>query len=400
MNTSNNTPPRRLLFLISRFLDGGIDIVLVSYLNHLAQRSDVRVTLTIAVDMGNYEVFLSMLDSKIEVTHCVRQCFLTAMPRRRAMKRLSGGLKIFDEVAVNPIRKYIISRKINKLCAKADVVIDFDCHAYAYLRNVKAKKIAFFHFSFAKHFEQYPNKVRRVSKGLMIYDNIVTICNAMFEEGKRFFPSLSDKFVTIYNAYDRDALLGKAGMPSDVEPPHTPYIVAVERLEETQKDITTLLKAYAVYGQTANNALPLYIVGKGNSEERLKALANKLGIAHVVHFVGFVENALPWIKQAKLLVHSAKFEGLPTVLIEGLMLGKCMVSTNCPTGPKEILMDGEAGILVPVGDVTKLAEAIGETLSNTALHSELSRKATEVSTRFTYTQTDKLFLPLIGLNSN
>ena len=71
------------------------------------------------------------------------------------------------------------------------------------------------------------------------------------------------------------------------------------------------------------------------------------------------------------MVHSSKFEGLPTVLIEALMLGKQIIASDCPTGPREILADGKAGILVPVGDVQALADAMHAVLTDVALQERL-----------------------------
>ena len=78
--------------------------------------------------------------------------------------------------------------------------------------------------------------------------------------------------------------------------------------------------------------------------------------------------------KAQLIVHSSKFEGLPTVLIEALMLNKLIVSSDCPTGPAEILKNGKAGILVPVGDVEAFANAIEHILSDKQLQGNLLRE--------------------------
>ena len=74
--------------------------------------------------------------------------------------------------------------------------------------------------------------------------------------------------------------------------------------------------------------------------------------------MGFTANPYPWLKNCTILLHSAKFEGLPTVLIEGLLLDKFIISSDCPTGPREILNNGKAGILVPTGDANGFSEAV------------------------------------------
>jgi glycosyltransferase involved in cell wall biosynthesis len=104
------------------------------------------------------------------------------------------------------------------------------------------------------------------------------------------------------------------------------------------------------------------ILGEGELCTELEHLAARLGIAEDFALPGFVQNPYPYLKRAAVFVLSSRWEGLPTVLVEALALGTPVVSTDCPSGPREILADGKWGRLVPVGDAGKLAEAILETL--------------------------------------
>ena len=77
-----------------------------------------------------------------------------------------------------------------------------------------------------------------------------------------------------------------------------------------------------------------------------------------------MSNPYPYIKRCEIFVHSSQYEGLPTVMIEALLLDKMIVATDCPTGPREILNGGKAGILTPVGDIEALAKAMHEALTD------------------------------------
>ena len=115
----------------------------------------------------------------------------------------------------------------------------------------------------------------------------------------------------------------------------------------------------------------LVIVGEGPSRPALEALASELGVAARVKFVGFQANPFAWMRNARLMAFSSKMEGLGNVLIEALTVGQIVVSSDCPVGPREMLDDGRAGLLVPVGDVPAMAAAIERGLHDAALREAL-----------------------------
>jgi glycosyltransferase involved in cell wall biosynthesis len=134
-----------------------------------------------------------------------------------------------------------------------------------------------------------------------------------------------------------------------------PVILAVGRLTK-QKDFPTLIRAFAQAHQTRPTRL--LILGEGPDRPALQALVNQLGLEDVVAMPGFVENPYAYMSRASLYVLSSRWEGLPTVLIEALYCGPPIIATDCPSGPREILGDGQHGLLVPVGEVTVLTQAI------------------------------------------
>src|SRR5690606_31586647 len=131
------------------------------------------------------------------------------------------------------------------------------------------------------------------------------------------------------------------------------------RLNETQKDFTSLILAYAKCRRKYKLTENLVIVGDGPDKDKLKVLAANEGVADNVIFMGYQSNPYNWISNAKAFVFSTKFEGLPTVLIEAHTLGKPIVATASPTGIKELLMYGQAGLLTEPGNSDQLCDAIG-----------------------------------------
>jgi len=142
-----------------------------------------------------------------------------------------------------------------------------------------------------------------------------------------------------------------------------PVVLGVGRLTQ-QKDFRTLIRAFA--GVRRRRPARLIILGEGNERPGLEALAEELGVRADVSLPGFRDDAMAYMARSDLFVLSSVFEGLPTVLIEALAAGTRVVSTDCPSGPREILQDGVLGALVPVGDARAMAEAMAEALARPA----------------------------------
>lgn len=134
-----------------------------------------------------------------------------------------------------------------------------------------------------------------------------------------------------------------------------PVILAVGRLT-AQKDYPTLIKAFAAL--RARQSVRLVILGEGELRESLEAMVASLGVTEDVAFLGFVDNPYAWMRQAALFVLSSAWEGFGNVLAEAMACGTPVISTDCPSGPAEILEDGAWGQLVPVGDSEALYEAM------------------------------------------
>jgi glycosyltransferase involved in cell wall biosynthesis len=167
-----------------------------------------------------------------------------------------------------------------------------------------------------------------------------------------------DRIEVVYNPVITPAMMALAGQAPDhpwFAPGQPPVILGVGRLTR-QKDFPNLIRAFAEVRRiwTAH----LIILGEGEDRTELETLVTELGLTDDVALPGFRENAMAYIAGSALFVLSSAWEGLPTVLIEALAAGTRVVSTDCPSGPREILQEGRLGTLVPVGDAAALAEAM------------------------------------------
>lgn len=153
-------------------------------------------------------------------------------------------------------------------------------------------------------------------------------------------------------------LLEKASQPVDhpwLATKDRPVILGAGELC-ARKDFATLIRAFA----RVRPELParLVILGEGRQREELQTLARDLGVAGDVSLPGFVRNPYAYMARADVFALTSRWEGFGNVLAEALAVGTPVVSTDCPSGPREILREGRYGTLVPVGDAARLAMAL------------------------------------------
>lgn len=163
--------------------------------------------------------------------------------------------------------------------------------------------------------------------------------------------------------------------------PHPNLIVATGRLT-CQKNYDMMLNAMAKVAKAFPNVM-LSIYGEGKEKDRLKKIAESLDIGDKVFFCGVCNDIPKVLASADLFLLSSDVEGLPNGLMEAMAVGVPSVSTNCPCGGPELLLgDNERGILVPVGDSDKMADAIKSLLSDDMYRSQISVKAREYAKGF------------------
>ena len=290
--------------------------------------------------------------------------FLSALPKKKITRRLNKAEKTIDALFSAPIRRNLQRRRLHKYLIGQDAAIDFDSTFYSMLKGTKCRKIAFFHFSLNNYHRGKKSKIKRLCRKMAVYDNIVLICQKMADEFAQCAPQLSERIKVIYNPIDEAAYKIQA---QEYSVPTSDYLLSVGRLEESQKDFTTLIKGYAAAHRRNADIPPLYIVGDGKDRKKLERLAQSEGMEGKISFLGFFPNPAPWIANAKIFLLCSKFEGLPTVLIEALMLDRIIIASDCPTGPSEILNNGKCGCLVPPRDPAAVSDAIINILSDNSL---------------------------------
>jgi glycosyltransferase involved in cell wall biosynthesis len=189
----------------------------------------------------------------------------------------------------------------------------------------------------------------------------------------------SDKTRSIYNPIYEDAIPELASQKvEDADfAPDTINLITVGRLLE-QKDHTTLINAFNLVLSTISN-VHLFIIGVGKDQKVLEKLSEKLGISNKITFLGYKENPFSYVAKCDLFVLSSAYEGFGNVVVEALATGVNVVSTDCPSGPAEILNYGEFGYLCPVANPKLLSDAIITALQNKKPANVLINRAKEFS---------------------
>lgn len=210
-------------------------------------------------------------------------------------------------------------------------------------------------------------------------DAVVTVSQGVAHDLAQTLDIAVENLTTIYNPVVSEHLEQQAAEPLS-HPWFTgdgpPVLLAVGGFKPA-KDFATLLKAFSLVRR--ERPLHLVILGEGRLRENLSRQAEELGISADLEMPGFVDNPYQYLSRASLFVLSSVFEGLPTVLIEALACGCPVVSTDCPSGPKEILEQGHFGTLVPMRDAHSLAKAIIQTLDTPQEKTSLIARGREFS---------------------
>jgi len=159
------------------------------------------------------------------------------------------------------------------------------------------------------------------------------------------------------------------------------WVLAMGRLGE-EKGFDRLLEAFARVPRDVRAGWRLGIIGEGELRGELERCIRALGLEGEAFLLGQFANPYPLLRAGKIFALSSRYEGFPNALTEAMACGMASVAFDCPTGPGEIIRQGEDGLLVRAGDVAEMSGALGRLMSDEELREELARRAPEVLERF------------------
>lgn len=198
---------------------------------------------------------------------------------------------------------------------------------------------------------------RRYARYRKLYHgaNIIAVSEGVGRDLREYFRLERTQIEQIHNPFDMAAIRKMADKP-DPDLPNVPYVIHVGRFAP-QKRHDLLLESWKKLGAKEHKLVLLT-----KPDESLSQLIRKNGLESQVIVAGFHKNPYPWIKNASLLVLCSDHEGMPNVLVEALACGTPIVSTDCPSGPRELMTGTLRDFLVPTGDAGALSSAIFKAL--------------------------------------
>ena len=337
-------------FCINSLEMGGAERLLVDIVNTLYETKNYEIHILTKLKSNSY--FFNLIKDKIKYD------FL--------LEKKSEGF--FSKTRDSILKKI----NFKKFSDKVDIIIDFlDGDFFSYIERIKNKeKIIWLHLSYEKL------KIRKkIDKKLSAYNKIIVIADDMEKElldARKDLKNICkiDNFVD-YQEIDKK-LNEDLKMNFDF---NQKYFLTVCRLNEEQKDVKTLIEAFSLY----TGEEKLVIVGDGPDRKILEDLCMAKNLKDKIIFLGMLNNPFPFMKNAQAFILSSKVEGFGLVLVEALYSGTKVISSNCPTGPSQILLNGEIGELFEVSNVKELLDKL-----KVIIDKEYKKeKIEEVLTRYT-----------------
>ncbi len=339
----------KVMFFLPTLGGGGAERTVIQLANNLVQQGrDVDV---VVCDLsGEKSKLLPEVDSKIQLIdlNCAR-VFRAITPLKQLLKAVP-----YDAVIATQSHSNIVCAIAKRLVKSQSKLILREVSTPS--KNMKLTGLKKFVFN------------RLVNWTYCSADQVVCVSNGVLEDFKQYYHYAEDNLSTIYNPVIDSSYLQKLKAPVQhrfFSQDHQ-VVLAVGRLTEA-KNFGLLIRAFYELHQM-HPETRLIILGEGELRAEFEALIRDLKVIDVVDLPGFDPNPYAYFKYVSLFVLSSNWEGLPGVLIQALASKVKVVSTNCPSGPMEILDNAKFGLLVECNDQTGLTQAMQKAIFAEYVH--------------------------------
>ncbi|MDR3208744.1 MAG: glycosyltransferase [Rickettsiales bacterium] len=329
---------KKLVFFADIMIMGGAEMVLKNLLDVLKIREDLEI---VVVGKVRHSYFRNWFRDNRERIKLIDN---TACPRRKKRWFLR---EIFFLLRLHAARG-----KARRALKGAFAAIDFkNGYSQEIIYGFRGRKIMWFHGGTNSFFNDRAHDVSEILK----YDKIVLLTESMKNDFATVFPQHARKAAQIYNIIPIADIVKKVDVGMGGK-----YFVSVSRLNNDKDPATIILGFDKFWRDGGKPDVKLYIIGDGPMRKIMQNLANELESKKQIIFTGTIPEPYGYMKGAMAHILSSPQEGLPTAIIEAAACGTLNISSDCKSGPREILMDGKAGLLFPVGEYAKLAQIMSD----------------------------------------
>lgn len=334
----------KIVYLVSHFGEGGAERTVAYLSNYISKnKNDENIILSLSnevfYEISNDVKFISLgiPQNSNNVFNRLKYAFLRLIKVRKTIRKLKPDVVI---CMLATTAKYLPKKRNYKLiCSERSNPLIVTDNKQIKLRN----------------------SVLQNADGIVFQTDRAKEC---------FSKSIQEKGVVIQNAVGNNYVYKVESVKERKK-----TITAIGRLHKA-KDYPTLIKAFSEVSKKYPD-FTLEIFG-GGDKEPLQKLITELNIQDKIKFMGSREDAILEVSKSSCYVLSSIYEGMPNALMEAMAVGTPCVATDCPFGPSELIKDGENGLLVPVGDVEGLANAICKFIEDKEFAYKCSQNAIKI----------------------
>ncbi len=359
---------KRLIFFMPSMEGGGVEKNLILVANYISQyKSNIQL---ITFD-DNFNKFFN---KKILIKNVIK----------KNQKKYSKYYKYFCCLSIL-LKEYLNDKNF--------VLFSFQANIYALILSY------FLNFKIISRSNSSPSGWNKNFLKNLVFKFFFKKANCIIVNSKEFQKEFKKKFKIntnfIYNPLDKKEILKKSKYQVKNKIFRTKFlkIINIARFTD-QKDHSTLIEAIKIVSKKIK--CELIIIGYGSNKFNIQTMINKYKLQKNIKIINYKTNPFPYLKASDLFVLSSKYEGLPNVILEAQTLKKYVISTDCPTGPKEILLNGKIGSLFKVGDYDSLAKIIINFKKNKKIFQIKSKKAFAMLDRFDFEKNCKKYLFLVN----
>lgn len=376
---------RKIAIYNGQLYMGGIERVLINYLKNLAKEPDLEIVLIIKENISEKNIFSVEIPKNIKV-HYIKSEKLCRKIEKFSKNKKNLLIRFWYQILLYYGRKkgkYWLRNYLTK--NHFDAIIDFDTGAIEYLEGMRNLNIIGWTHSSLKGLKK--KRQIRAKEKFRNYSHIVVICDDMKKELEEMYQESRLKAVKIYNPVEFEEIErlinDKANFSeNELSLLNKEYFIAVSRLV-SGKNIIELVEIFEKL-KSRGRKEKLYVLGEGEDRINIEKRIRELKLEEDVFLLGEKKNPYPYMKAAKMFLHTSLGEGLPTVFIESMLCNTIVVAYDCPTGPREILMNGKAGGLVELKNKDAFEVKVIEILENNELQEQIKKNMGNRLKEFSY----------------